>query len=226
MTIDGGPAGPIELSEDITVPACHGPDAPPDVTFTFTVKPSESRARVGDTIEYLYCGTNTSTIPLEVVRLVDDRLGVVIELPSVETVVAPGESICNTDVGVPVSYTVQPDDAGKVIYNNAVVTVRTQEDQPRQFQGTATSNVAVPLTRGAFGGNEDIRVCHRSDSKATRTTCSCTTRPASSVGATMLTPGRFGSPESRSGGATSSSRTRSPTDRQTRVTTGPQARRS
>ena len=44
VTIDGGPAGPIELSDDITVPACHGPDAPPDVTFTFYVTPSESRA--------------------------------------------------------------------------------------------------------------------------------------------------------------------------------------
>ena len=71
-------------------------------------------------------------------RVVDDRLGVVIELPSVQTVVGPGESICNTDIGNIASYTVQPDDAGSVIHNNAVVTVRTQEAEPREFQGTAT----------------------------------------------------------------------------------------
>ena len=69
-----------------------------------------------------------------------------------ETVVAPGESICNTNIGIPVSYTVQPDDAGKVIYDNAVVTVRTQEAEPREFQGTASSDVAVPLV--VFRGQE------------------------------------------------------------------------
>ena len=76
------------------------------MTFTFTKTPSVLAAGVGDTVEYVYCGQNTSDIPLEVVRLVDDRLGVVIELPGVETVVAPGETLCNTDVGQPVSYTV------------------------------------------------------------------------------------------------------------------------
>ena len=202
-----------------------GPDAPADVTFTFSVKPSESRALVGDTVEYLYCGTNTSTIPLEVVRLVDDRLGAVIELPSVETVVAPGQTICNTNIGIPISYTVQPDDAGKVIYNNAVVTVRTKEAQPRQFQGTATANVAVPLT-GVPGGTRDIRVCHRTDIQGNPYNPQVHNEASLIHQGTILTPDRFGSPESRSGGATSSSRIRSPTGRQTRVTTGPQARRS
>ena len=80
------------------------------MTFTFALTPSQSRAVVGDTIEYQYCGTNTSTIPLEVVRVVDDRLGVVIEG---DRVVGPGESMCNTDIGRSASYTVQPDDAGR-----------------------------------------------------------------------------------------------------------------
>ena len=87
----------------ITVPACSGPEAPTDVTFTFTVTPSVATAAVGDTIEYAYCGQNTSDVELEIVRLVDDRLGVVIELPSVETVVAPGDSLCNTDLDLPSS---------------------------------------------------------------------------------------------------------------------------
>ena len=158
VTIDGGASGPIELSDAITVPACPGPNAPPDVTFTFHVTPSVTRAIVGQTITYSYCGTNTSTIPLEVMRVVDDRIGLVAEGGRV---VAPGELICNTDIGNTVSYTVRPDDAGKVIHNNAVVTVRTQEDEPRQFQGTATSDVAVPLVvlRAA-----NVAICHSNGS--------------------------------------------------------------
>ena len=137
----------IQLSDDITAPACEGPAFPPEVTFTFFTTPSESRAAVGDTVEYLYCGQNTSTIPLEVVRLVDDRLGVLL---GGGVVVDPGESVCNTDVGPPVTYVVQESDAGGVINNNAVVTVRTLEDTPREFQGTASSAVAVPLREGAL----------------------------------------------------------------------------
>ena len=163
VTIDDG-SGQIVLSDDITAAACEGPEAPPDVTFTFTTTPSQSTAFVGDTIEYSYCGTNTSTIPLEVVRVVDDRLGVVIELPSVQTIVGPGESICNTDIGNFASYTVELDDAGSIIHNNAVVTVRTQEAEPREFQGTATSEVAVELLRGLLGQEKDIRICHRTGS--------------------------------------------------------------
>ena len=79
-------------------------------------------------------------------------------------VVGPGESICNTDIGNIASYTVQPDDAGSVIHNNAVVTVRTQEAEPREFQGTATSAVAVDLLRGLLGEKRDIRICHRTSS--------------------------------------------------------------
>ena len=79
VTIDVGGGVVIEESDDITAAACQGPEPPPDVTFTFDVTPSVSTAAVGQTVEYTYCGQNTSTIPLEVVRLVDDRLGVVIE---------------------------------------------------------------------------------------------------------------------------------------------------
>ena len=149
VSVDLGGGLRSELSDRITAAACPGPPFPPDVTFTFTKTSSVSRAAVGETVEYTYCGQNTSAIELEVVRLVDDRLGVVVELPSVATVVAPGESICTTDLGVGVSYVVQARDAGSVIHNNAVVTVRTHQSTPREFQATATSDVAVPLLRRA-----------------------------------------------------------------------------
>ena len=142
-----GDGSTSELSAEVIAAACEGPPAPPEVTFTFTKTASMSTARVGDTVEYTYCGQNTSDIPLEVVRLVDDRLGVVIELPDVETVVAPGESLCNTDVGQPVSYTVTEADLDTTIVNHAVVTVRTLEDTPREFQA-----VADRRGRGAVAG--------------------------------------------------------------------------
>ena len=130
----------------MTAAACTGPSLAPDVSFTFTKTPSVSTAGVGDTVEYVYCGQNTGAIPLEVVRLVDDRLGVVIELPGVETVVAPGDSLCNTDIGQPVTYTVRLADVGTTITNHAVVTVRTVEATPRVFQATATATVDVALS--------------------------------------------------------------------------------
>ena len=160
VTIDAGGGVVIEESDDITAAACEGPESPPDVTFTFNVTPSESRAAVGDTVEYTYCGQNTSTIPLEVVRLVDDRIGVVLEGAQV---VAPGESLCNTDVGAPVSYVVQESDAGSVINNNAVVTVQTEETESRTFQQTATAAVAVPLLV-AQPLTGVVTICHETSS--------------------------------------------------------------
>ena len=63
--------------------------------------------------------------------------------------VAPGETLCNTDVGLPVTYVVQADDAGALIHNEAIVTVQTQDVQrPRVFQQTADAQVNVPLERG------------------------------------------------------------------------------
>ncbi len=115
-------------------------------------------------MEYVYCGQNTGSLPLEVVRLVDDRLGVVIELPGVETVVAPGDSLCNTDIGQPVTYTVRLADVGTTITNHAVVTVRTQEATPRVFQATATATVDVALSPPVLtllAGREKTWVCHR-----------------------------------------------------------------
>ncbi len=156
-----GPAwqsgGTSDYSDEITAAACSGPELLPDVTFTFTKSASASMAGVGDEIEYTYCGENTSDIPLEVVRLVDDRLGVVIELPDVQTVVGPGESLCNTDVGQPVSYTVTLSDLGTTITNSAVVTVRTQEPTPRVFQASATATVRVPLPRRVFADLQEDR---------------------------------------------------------------------
>ncbi len=164
VTVQLGDGSISELSDGVVVAACEGPPVPPEVTFTFTKTASTSVARVGDTVEYTYCGQNTSDIPLEVVRLVDDRLGVVIELPDVETVVAPGETLCNTDVGQPVTYTVTQADVDTIIVNSAVVTVRTLEDTPREFQAVAATSVAVPLPARllALLATEDGRswVCH------------------------------------------------------------------
>ena len=147
VTVRHADGGTSELTTEITAAACTGPALPPEVTFTFSKSASASTAAVGETVEYVYCGQNTSEIPLEVIRLVDDRLGVVIELPDVETVVAPGDSLCNTDIGQPVSYAVTPADLGTTITNHAVVTVRTQEPTPRTFQATAVAEVDVRFRR-------------------------------------------------------------------------------
>ena len=104
VTIDAGGGVVVELSDEITAGACEGPEAPPDVAFALSVTPSVSEAAVGDTVEYVYCAQNTSPIPLAELRLVDDRIGVVVEG---EEPIAPGASVCNTDVGVPASYVVQ-----------------------------------------------------------------------------------------------------------------------
>src|SRR3954465_2034170 len=90
-----------DLSDEITAGACEGPAAPPDVAFTLSVTPSVSQAAVGDTVEYVDCARNTSTIPLAEPRLVDDRMGVVLKG---EEPIAPGATVCNTDVGAPAMY--------------------------------------------------------------------------------------------------------------------------
>ncbi len=174
ITVQHASGETSEYSVTITAAACNGPDVPPEVSFTFDKTASASTARVGDTLQYRYCGQNTSDIPLEVVRLVDDRLGVVIELPDVETVVAPGDSLCNTDIGLPVSYDVVLSDLGTTITNSAVVTVRTQEATPREFQATATTSVEpFPFRRVCskrLTPDNKTWVCHRTLSDTTRTT--------------------------------------------------------
>ena len=79
-------------------------------------------------------------------RLVDDRLGVVIELPTVETVVEPGDTLCNTDIGEFVSHEVTDADIGTTIVNNALVTVRTMGDAAEEYQAAATAEVVVSDT--------------------------------------------------------------------------------
>jgi LPXTG-motif cell wall-anchored protein len=124
----------------ITVPACTGTPAPPDIVFTFTNDPSVATAEVGETVDYFYCGENTSDVELEVVRVVDDRFGI-LEVPEESTVVSPGERLCNTDLGLPVSYQTVDSDAGTTIVNNAVVTVRTDDGQ--EFQAADPAEVEV-----------------------------------------------------------------------------------
>ncbi len=100
-------------------------------------------------MDYSYCGQNTSDVDLEVVRVVDDRFGV-LEVPEEATIVSPGETLCNTDLGLPVSYVVAATDAGTTITNNAVVTVRTVGDNPQGFQAADAAQVEV-LSAGAPG---------------------------------------------------------------------------
>jgi hypothetical protein len=100
-------------------------------------------ADVGSTVQYRYCGENTSDVDLEVVRVVDDRLGV-LEVPEESTIVSPGETLCNTDLGLPVSYVVEASDAGTTIVNNAVVTVRTTGVDAQAFQAADPAEVEVP----------------------------------------------------------------------------------
>jgi hypothetical protein len=150
-------------SATVTVAACAGTPTPPDIAFTFTNDPSVPTAEVGDTVDYSYCGENNSDVDLEVVRVVDDRFGI-LEVPEESTIVSPGETLCNTDLGLPVSYQTLDSDAGTTIVNNAVVTVRTADgeefqaadpaevevlgfaapDQPEQVEPTTT---AIPQTR-------------------------------------------------------------------------------
>ncbi len=132
----------VPLTDLVFANVCQGPALPPEVSFTFTKTPSATTAAVGDTIEYVYCGQNNSTIPLEVVRFADDRLGVVAEG---QLVVGPGETVCNTDIGPSITYEVQADDAGAPIYNEAIVTVQTQETERRVYQQAADTAVDVPV---------------------------------------------------------------------------------
>ena len=127
----------------MTAPACTGPAQPEGISFTFTNDPSVETAEVGETVAYSYCGENTSDVPLEVVRVVDDRFGV-LELPDVQTIVEPGQSFCNTDLGEEVTYVVASSDAGTTIVNNAVVTVRTVGAEPQAFQAADPAAVEVP----------------------------------------------------------------------------------
>ena len=75
----------------------------------------------------------------------DDRIGVVLEG---EEPIAPGASVCNTDVGAPASYVVQESDAGSVIHNNAVITAQTQEAElapvPADGDGRGTRSAPFP----------------------------------------------------------------------------------
>jgi hypothetical protein len=142
VTFDAGGGQTVEATGSVTVPACTGPAAPPDIIFTFTNEPSVPVAAAGDTVEYFYCGENRSEVALEVLRVVDDRYGV-LELPDVATIVQPGQTFCNTDLGLYVNYEVQPHDEGSTIVNNAVVTVRPV-GQAQTFQATDPAEVEVP----------------------------------------------------------------------------------
>jgi hypothetical protein len=127
-------------SATVTVPACLGTPAPEGIAFSFTNDPSAPQVQVGDTVDYFYCGVNESGVELEVVRVVDDRFGA-LEVPESATVVSPGERLCNTDLGLPVTYQTVDSDAGTKIVNNAVVTVRTADGQ--EFQAADPAEVEV-----------------------------------------------------------------------------------
>jgi LPXTG-motif cell wall-anchored protein len=115
---------------------------PPGITFTFTNDASVETAEVGETIDYTYCGENTSDVPLEVVQVDDDRFGL-LTVPEEQTIVEPGETLCSTDLGLPVTYVATSADAGTTIVNNAVVTVQTVGDEPQAFQSADLAEVEV-----------------------------------------------------------------------------------
>jgi hypothetical protein len=160
VTFDPPTSGGIsEISATVTVPGCTGPEPPPGL-LAFTNDASVAAAAVGDTVSYSYCAQNTSDVPVEVVQVVDDRVGV-LALPADPIVVAPGETLCNTDLGLPVGYTVTANDAGTTVVNNAVVTIRTVEPEPRMYQATDEANVEIqgfrmPPTRLMPGPVEDL----------------------------------------------------------------------
>jgi LPXTG-motif cell wall-anchored protein len=74
--------------------------------------------------------------------VVDDRFGV-LEVPEELTVIEPGETLCSTDLGLPVSYVATEADAGTTIVNNAVVTVRTVGAEPQAFQAADPAAVEI-----------------------------------------------------------------------------------
>jgi hypothetical protein len=115
---------------------------PPGITFTFTNDPSVEVAEVGETIDYTYCGENTSDVPLEVIQVDDDKFGL-LTVPEEQTIVDPGETLCSTDLGLPVSYVATEADAGTTIVNNAVVTVRTVGAGPQAFQAGDLAEVEI-----------------------------------------------------------------------------------
>jgi hypothetical protein len=128
----GRPAATVTLGE------CR-PPLPPKVEFTFTKTPSVTQAAVGDTVTYTYAGRNTGDVALEIVQLVDDRLGVVIRDPDVTTIVRPGESISRA-----VPYVVTANDlAIGTITNAAVVTVLPQYSGATPLSATANASVQV-----------------------------------------------------------------------------------
>jgi hypothetical protein len=74
--------------------------------------------------------------------VVDDKFGV-LEVPEEETIVEPGETLCSTDLGLPVSYVATEADAGTTVVNNAVVTVRTVGAEPQAFQAADLAEVEI-----------------------------------------------------------------------------------
>jgi len=104
-------------------------------------------------VTYSYCGENTSDVALEVLRVDDDRFGT-LELPDDRTVVQPGETICNTDVDLPVSYVVEETDEGTTIVNHAFATVQTLDGEA--FQATDAAEVEVPVPAIAATGAKGV----------------------------------------------------------------------
>jgi LPXTG-motif cell wall-anchored protein len=112
---------------------------------------------VGETIEYLYCGQSTSDVPLEVIRVDDDRFGTLI-LPADQTVVEPGGVICNTELDLPVSLVVEATDEGTTTINHAVATVQTPDGQRFQLSDSAEVEVPTPIPPTGASGTSYILI--------------------------------------------------------------------
>jgi uncharacterized repeat protein (TIGR01451 family) len=111
-------AEPLVRSTSLTIGRCEEPAD--GVAFTFDKVADRAEAAVGETVVYTYTGTNTGALPLELLALVDDRLGLVLDGAEVG-IVEPGETVTGT-----LSYVVTDADANiGEIDNIAVVTVST-----------------------------------------------------------------------------------------------------
>jgi hypothetical protein len=67
----------------------------------------------------------------------------VLEVPEEEKIISPGETLCTTDLGLPVTNVATSGDAGTTIVNSAVVTMRTVGAEPQAFQAADPAKVAV-----------------------------------------------------------------------------------
>ena len=144
VTVDAGGGQTAEAAATVTVPACTGPAAPPDISFTFTNDPSVPVAEVGETVGVLVLRARTPVTFRSRWCASSTTVTACSSCLTSQTIVEPGQTFCNTDLDLEVTYEVRPNDEGSTIVNNAVVTVRTVGPEPQAFQAADPAEVEVP----------------------------------------------------------------------------------